>query len=220
MRAKLPNAARVCVSARLLSLRSTTLSRVPSTSEPAITATCNLGTQRGDAVSESSTSSRGSAALLFIDFDGVLQTPRLQDFMPFEFVPNLQQVLAPFPEVGLVVSSSHREGMSVDSIRSAFPSSLSEKIVGATPCRAYGRAKAGRYREILEWLAANCHTETPWLALDDEIDLYPENCAQLLRIHPLIGFQAPYDERLTRWLEETAGRRVTISNSELRTANR
>lgn len=156
------------------------------------------------------TKARSPSILLFLDYDGVLQTPRLQDFIPFEFVPQLTRALAPFPEVGLVVTSSHREGMPLGSIKRAFPVALSEKIVGATPCRAYGRAKAGRYREILEWLATNCHTNTPWLALDDEAELFPENCAQLLRVHPMIGFQTPYDELLTQWLEETAGHRVSI----------
>jgi len=148
------------------------------------------------------------SVLLFLDYDGVLQTPQLRDFVPFEFVPQLARVLAPFPEVGLIVSSSHREGMSVGSIRSAFPGILARRIMGATPCRPYGRAKEGRYREILEWLTANNCANTPWLALDDEGELYPERCAHLLKVHPLIGFQMPYDEQLTQWLEEITGRLV------------
>lgn len=135
--------------------------------------------------------------LLFCDYDGVLQTPKLADFVPFEFLSNLEKVLRAFPGTGVVVTSSHRVGKTLQDIRQDFPTYLASRVLGATPNLPCSRADAGRYVEIMHWLSDNHHERTPWLALDDEAWLYPKGCEQLVLVHPYIGLQEMYLDALT-----------------------
>jgi hypothetical protein len=142
--------------------------------------------------------------LIFCDYDGVLQTPKLADFIPFEFLSNLEKALIAFPGTGVVVSSSHRAGKTLQDIRQDFSPYLASRVLGATPSLPCGRANAGRYMEIIQWLSSNHHERTPWLALDDEAWLYPKGCERLVQVHPYVGLQDMYLDALTIRLEALA----------------
>ena len=55
--------------------------------------------------------------ILFLDFDGVLHAPNCRASRLFEHLARLEAVLAAFPEVGIVVSSSWRVRRTLEQLR-------------------------------------------------------------------------------------------------------
>lgn len=146
------------------------------------------------------------AALIFLDYDGVLQTPRLRDWRDFEFLPAFERVLRDFPTVGVVLTTTHRLGRSLDTLRRVYSEDIRAQIVGATPDLICGDADCGRYEEIQQYLREAGRLDTPWVALDDIARLYPRNCPELILCSPYGGFDEMVEEalraRLTTLLEK------------------
>lgn len=143
------------------------------------------------------TAERPTAQILFLDFDGVLQTPALDDWQEMELCDELIAILEEFPHLSIVVSSTHREGRNLAGVRRLLPDKIAQRVIGFTPVTPRGRAAGGRQTEIELWLAA--HPEkVVFAAVDDETHLFQADCDWLVPTHPLIGwnFDTTYYLRL------------------------
>lgn len=138
---------------------------------------------------------RAVTDVLFLDFDGVLQTPALDDWEEMAHCHGLLALLQAIPELGVVVTSSHREGRNLAGIRRLLPPSIARRVIGSTPLTPGCRAHGGRQAEIEAWLAAHPAVER-YAAVDDEARLYAQGCSWLVLTHPLIGWNEDTSESL------------------------
>jgi hypothetical protein len=131
--------------------------------------------------------------ILFLDFDGVLhhenvtlhkcKSPTARRYLKdherryltvtgreyvkgpnlFEYADQLAACLAPYPDIQIVISSSWREHR---------PPSLADRVIGQTPyCDKYGGV-GSRLSEILAYLDGNALASRPWIAIDDQAQLF------------------------------------------------
>jgi hypothetical protein len=125
--------------------------------------------------------------VLFLDFDGVLQTPACGDWHEMALCAELEGLLDDFPALGLVVCSTHREGRDLRGVARLLPKPLAARVVGVTPVQATGRSNGGRQAEIETWLAAHPSVYT-WAAVDDEGFLYRDSCPWLVQTNKYLGW--------------------------------
>lgn len=122
--------------------------------------------------------------ILFLDFDGVTHGLNGPAFGKRDF---LWQILRTVPACRVVFSTSWRDRLSVAELTSLAVAGggedLADRFVGATPLLDEVR-KATRQAEITAWLEANGHTETPWLAIDDEPGLFEQGFQNLILCPP------------------------------------
>lgn len=126
-------------------------------------------------------------SILFLDFDGVLQTPAVENWQEMEHTGELAAVLSCLPHLKIVVTSTHREGKSLAELRQMLPQPIASRVIGATAVTAQGRANGGRQAEIELWLS-NQPNVTSWVAVDDEAHLYQKSCKQLVLTHKWLGW--------------------------------
>lgn len=119
------------------------------------------------------------AALVFVDFDGVLHA---EDFDAdlFRYLPILESVLRDIPEVGVVLTTSWRMDHSFLSLRDRFSRDLRHRVVAATPLLEEGMGDGGRWLEIQAFLLENHLSDAPFAILDDEARLFPAECDPLI----------------------------------------
>lgn len=138
--------------------------------------------------------------IIFLDFDGVLHhenvtlkrchpvarrylKPHESCFLThdgklaegknlFEHADRLAATLAPFPDVRIVISSSWREHFRPDKILSFLPLALADRVIGHTPCCYKYGGVGSRLDEVLAYLDGNGLSAVPWLALDDQAQLF------------------------------------------------
>ena len=123
--------------------------------------------------------------LLFLDFDGVLHPDAayLERGRPtlrgpghlFMWTGILEQLLAPYSMLDIVLSTSWVRWRSYSRTCKALPDSLRSRIVGATwHSRMDPRewAELTRYQEIRRYLRHQ--RDARWLALDDDDEGWPE----------------------------------------------
>jgi len=107
-------------------------------------------------------------ALVFLDFDGVVH----DRFDPPYFIPAhlslIDNVLRDFPGVGVVISSHWRLNGSLDTLRQAL-GPIGERVIGQTPKLNYRR----RFDEVKKYLTDTGYEDIPWVAIDDQADLFP-----------------------------------------------
>lgn len=144
------------------------------------------------------------SCLIFIDYDGVLQTSALPDFIDFEFLPRFEAVLRDFPSAGVVIGSTHRCGFDLATLRRIYSADIQPRVIGANPDLPEGRAQNGRYSESLVFLAEAGLVSTPWIAVDDEVHLYPRDCPNLLPTNKYCGFTEDVEAELRTWLLKVA----------------
>lgn len=125
--------------------------------------------------------------VLFLDFDGVVQTPALSDWLDMEHCGGLRTLLSAVPELDVVVTSTHREGRALESVRALLPEDIAPRVTGATPVTPMGRADGGRQAEIETWLELNGGHRL-WVAVDDETHLYRPGCPTLVSTNKYIGW--------------------------------
>lgn len=127
--------------------------------------------------------------ILFLDFDGVLHPVFPRRELPdeenqlFSFLPRLEGVLRDFPEFKIVIASSWRENRSWENVIKAFSQDISARIIGATPVlksKEPPYPKHPRYEEILDYLNINNLATARWVALDDDPEIYPPTCQNLI----------------------------------------
>lgn len=149
--------------------------------------------------------SAASYRLIFLDFDGVLHSVRSNARL-FEHVARLAEVIAPYEEVRIVVSSSWRNAHDEEALQ-GFLRPLAERMLGATP----KLAGALRQDEIEGWLQDNTERYAAfapagvevgdWIAIDDMPRLFNPGCTWLLATDPLTGMDQKAWAYLQAWLE-------------------
>lgn len=123
--------------------------------------------------------------LLFLDFDGVLHPdsvylaqgrPTLRaDGHLFMWVGILEKLLAPYPDIEIVLSTSWVRWRSYSRTRMVLPDGLRRRIVGATwhsRMDLQEWTEFTRYQQIRRYLRHRHNT--PWLALDDDDEGWPD----------------------------------------------
>lgn len=152
--------------------------------------------------------------VLFLDFDGVLNTGKYQaerraagqsgwdEFGPLfdpDAVENLKMILDAVPEVLLVVNSSWKlEGLG--RMRALWKArELPGTIHGITPdyvpdlvnidLEKYDNIAllAGKGNEVKQWLSENASNGYPYVILDDVPDFLPEQEEHLICVNPVTG---------------------------------
>lgn len=138
--------------------------------------------------------------IIFLDFDGVLhhekvtikrlgQTARMflkphearyltkdgnlvcgKDL--FEHAERLANVLQPYPDIKIVISSTWRGHFSIETIKSFLPASLASRVVGITPIHYRSGDDGMRLHEIQIYLKENELTGEQWIAIDDNRRLF------------------------------------------------
>jgi len=153
--------------------------------------------------------------VLFLDLDGVLHPQPCPDSDLFSRVPILEDVLRPFPDWEVVISSSWRLQMPLMEIRSHLPESLAKRVVDITPDGRFesllgrpptlGQHTHGvRQIEIEAWLRqhrAGGGWRTRYAALDD----WPYNfCSPtppwVVLCDPAVGLDEGRAQRLMEWM--------------------
>ncbi len=90
----------------------------------------------------------------------------------FEHVGRLEASLAPFPDVRIVLTTSWREHFRPGSLLKFLTPALAARIIGQTPhCDKYGGVGSRLY-EVLAYLKGNGLADEPWVALDDQAQLF------------------------------------------------
>lgn len=141
------------------------------------------------------TKPRTAEVVLYVDFDGVLHheavlwKPRSGAFVCqksapghtlFEWAHYLEEALAEYPEVGLVLSSSWCVWPGYGKAMKRLSPSLRTRFLGGTFHRRHHGAdpwvrsafqETPRWRQIFE--DANRRTPGAWLAIDDDVDGWP-----------------------------------------------
>jgi hypothetical protein len=135
-----------------------------------------------------SAASQTRYSILFLDFDGVLQTPSLEGWEEMEHCDGLMAALATVPKLRIVVTSTHREDKSVSDVARMLPPFAAQRVAGVTPVTSLGRARGGRQAEIEAWLRRNSGIAGQYVAVDDEPHLYEPGCPWLVRTRPLVGW--------------------------------
>lgn len=150
--------------------------------------------------------------LIFVDFDGVLH-PLEDAHHPegrFRWLPILSDLLAPWPDVRVVVHSSWRYEYSDEELN-ALLGPLSSRFAGSAP-------RLPREQAIEYVLQANKLLVTSHLVLDDDSSEFTQGRLNLVTCDSLEGLtQRRVLDRVLRWLEETAPGPKLIVHAQRRT---
>jgi hypothetical protein len=137
--------------------------------------------------------------VLFLDFDGVLH-PTSHSSTLFSQMNLLEQALGD-GACQIVISSSWRFHMDLSKLRSQFPNSIQERILGVT-----GEPYIGSYARFHEINAYVQEQEIDdWRALDDAFWEFPKGCEQLIRCNPNTGLTGSEVNQLQSWLKNCNG---------------
>lgn len=152
---------------------------------------------------------RGQGELvLYLDFDGVLHNENVlwhprrgaylqapERYVLFQHSSLLEEVLAPYPQVGIVLSTSwvRRYGFSRTAKR--LPQALRERTVGATfhsELRHLEDAFANMPRGLQILRDVQRRRPKDWLAVDDDLIDWPEqHLKKAVQTDPYEGISAP-----------------------------
>lgn len=140
--------------------------------------------------------------ILFLDFDGVLHPDevyrvgdkivlKMDGFCLFEWAPLLNEILAPYPSLKIVLSTSWARVLGVGEARSWLTEGLRKRVIGATwhaHCPR-GWELYPRYAQVLGDVKRHAHRR--WLAIDDSGEGWPsEHRDRLVLCDPLLGLGA------------------------------
>lgn len=126
--------------------------------------------------------------VLYLDFDGVLHHENVLTHpyrgiyiaAPgrelFEWMPILEELLAPHPDVAIVLSTSWVLGRSFDFAKSRLSSSLQKRVIGATFNHRLIRKDEFSLLSRGQQVAEDVYRRNPksWFAIDDEYLGWPE----------------------------------------------
>ena len=138
------------------------------------------------------------AQYLFLDFDGVLHPSLCNDNDRFSKVNLLSQALTSSP-CQIIISSSWRFQFTLDQLKKMLPVSISNLVVDVT-----GEALNGqyaRYNEIKHWLESKQKPFADWMAIDDAINEFPSDCANLIATKSSEGITEYQIVKLKQWLD-------------------
>lgn len=139
---------------------------------------------------------------LFLDFDGVLHPDevyrvgerivlRMDGFNLFEWSEVLSELIAPYSELQIVLSTSWVRQLGFEVARAYLPESLQRRVVGATWHETVPRGwdKLTRYQQIQ--LNVLRHRHLRWLAIDDDgIGWSDEHRSNIVVTDSLLGLGA------------------------------
>jgi len=131
--------------------------------------------------------------LLFLDYDGVLHPDAayLIDGRPvlkaegalFMWTPILVELLHPYPDLKIVLSTSWVRVLGFTKARDYLPPPLRRKVIGGTWHSAMGRHTEGahrvdtnwfvessRYQQIARYISRASGRASNWLAIDDDAE--------------------------------------------------
>ncbi|WP_342959742.1 HAD domain-containing protein [Paraburkholderia azotifigens] len=123
-----------------------------------------------------------STPTLFVDFDGTLHVGNayidendeisLDTGRPLlEFAPLLSELLAPYPDVAIVLTTSWARRLSEERVSAYLPAELRPRVVGTTrdikPRRSYVHDGTERTHVIISYVYGKCLKN--WLAIDDAV---------------------------------------------------
>ena len=146
-------------------------------------------------------------AVLYLDFDGVLHHencvwhPRRgaylvapSEFILFQHAELLAELLAPYPEVKIVLSTSWVLQYGYATTAKRLPVSLRQRCVGATfHSRAMGKSEFRDVpRGIQVWEDVQRRQPVDWLALDDNPEGWSPGClGHFVQTHQHHGISEP-----------------------------
>lgn len=131
-------------------------------------------------------------SVLFLDYDGCLHSDDvyLVDGVPvmrrsaariFEHANLLESILAPYPDLRIVLSTSWVGTFSLIRAKLYLPDTLQRRVVGTTyEYRTDKREwdELSRFEQIIRYV--NAKGLQSWLALDDDNNHWPESCGRNL----------------------------------------
>lgn len=151
--------------------------------------------------------SRGRDRLvLYLDFDGVLHHENVriahkggpyiqapERYRLFQHAELLATLLAPHPEVLIVLSTSWAVRYGVATSASRLPESLQDRIVGGTFHSRHMRLNEFTELHRGQQVTADVARRQPrnWLALDDDTDGWGSNAAHHISTHMYEGISDP-----------------------------
>nr|CUV27132.1 conserved protein of unknown function [Ralstonia solanacearum] len=160
---------------------------------------------------------------LFVDFDGTLHRGHalleasgqvsLDTGNPlFEFAPQLERLLNPYPRVEIVLTTSWLDTLPFEKVVSYLPPLLAKRVVGTTQGikPRFGYLQGGSARTYIIRSYVFEHRLKNWLAIDDAVygayhlstDLLDLE-SHLVLLDPLQGIGAPESQRrIEDWLAE------------------
>jgi hypothetical protein len=115
--------------------------------------------------------------VLFLDFDGVCHPCQNETF---DKMPLIERLLTQCPHMVIVISSSWRESASVGYLRSLFPKTCVDRVIGATGSLYLRPGQIGvRAAECEDF--AFTHRIKSFICLDDDASLFPAGYSHLHR---------------------------------------
>lgn len=142
--------------------------------------------------------------VLYLDFDGVLHHENVHwhpkrgaydgppGFKLFEHAPLLEELLAPYPNICIVLSTSWVRTYGVYGSAKRLPQELRRRVIGATyhsKMTEWQFLEKPRGQQVLE--DAMRRKPKEWLALDDTNEGWPISCSQVFITDERLGIGAP-----------------------------
>lgn len=165
-----------------------------------------------DTPTESSRSLRRANKVLYLDFDGVVHDdsvyfhPRHGIVIPssgrlFEWLPILEQLLAPHPEVNIVLSTAWVRLRSFDFAKKQLGQGLRERVIGATFHRRFMCREDFVLLPRGVQIADDVFRRGPksWFAVDDDDVGWPSWCRDsLIKTDGKLGISDPVIQEAIR----------------------
>jgi hypothetical protein len=144
--------------------------------------------------------------ILYLDFDGVLhhenvvwghkRGPQLKaplQYSLFQHVPLLEDLLGPYPEVRIVLSTSWARVYGCDKASTRLPGTLRARVIGATfHSKMFEQGFIAAPRGMQVWSDVLRRKPKDWLALDDDWLHWPKWCLdKYVRTHEHEGISEP-----------------------------
>jgi hypothetical protein len=147
--------------------------------------------------------------ILFLDFDGVLHPEAtFEDEKHFSKNELLFDFLQPYFErnqIKVVFSTAWRESFKFEELLEFMPAQAHEHIIGVTPIHESNFNKGARQREIMDYMRINGHFKKGWVALDDRLHLFEDDCETLIWCNADFGLREADIERLKIKIHEFLG---------------
>ena len=155
-----------------------------------------------------------SKIVLFLDFDGVCHRDRAR---PDEYFKNkglIEDVIRSFSGLQVVVSSTWKNGYSIDELARHFSEDIRNRFMDVTPSLKNSSdsyvpghiSENPRQWEIETWMKRNRDGDDIGIAIDDRRDWFRENCPWLICTDGLVGCTSEDAKRLTKLIVKRSER--------------